>query len=70
MTNSIEHIKILNPNVYNNINQIPHQEKLFFKGESRISNVQPNWKSIHDENDDFNQEEVLLSNTLDKIITA
>ena len=41
MTNSIEHIKILNPNVYNNINQIPHQEKLFFKGESRISNVQP-----------------------------
>lgn len=67
MTNSIEPIKILNPAVYNNINQISHQEKLSFKGESIISNVQPNWKSIHDENDDFNQKEVLLTNTLDKI---
>ena len=67
MTNPIEHIKILNPNVYDNINQIPHQEKPFFKGKSIISNVQPHWKSIHDENDDINQKDVLLSNTLDKI---
>jgi hypothetical protein len=69
MINSIDHIKILNHNhnVYDNINQISLQEKLFFKGESIISKVQPNWKSLHDENDDDFQKEVLLSNTLDKI---